>query len=275
MEFFNNLALRNLPLFYFGWACLAGAFISGLLILLTDTQVLGINAWIKPFKFFLSSFLFVWTMGWLLGYLTTTPVITVYTWVVIGVMAFELIYITWQAAQGQLSHFNVSTQFHGTMFSLMGFAISIMTLFTAYIGYLFFIGDFPELPTAYLWGIRLGILLFVVFAFEGGLMGARLSHTVGAPDGGSGIPLLNWSLTHGDLRIAHFVGMHALQVLPLLGYYVFSTSRSVILVAIVYGLIALMVMIQALNGVPLVRISTPHKSLASPLQESAVKNHEE
>ena len=253
MDFFSELAQRNTALFVFGFICLLGTLITGVLSFTTSVEVLGINAFIKPFKFFLSTVIFAWTMAWYLGHLNQTGTITGYTWTVILVLSFELVYITLKASQGELSHFNVSSAFNGIMFSLMGIAISIMTLYTLYIGILFFTGNFPELPPAYLWGIRLGILCFVIFAFEGGLMGAQLSHTVGAPDGGEGLKLLNWSTKYGDLRIAHFAGMHALQILPIAGFYLLSSSRQMILVSIIYFAVCTAVLVQALMKLPLIR----------------------
>jgi hypothetical protein len=140
------------------------------------------------------------------------------------------------------------------MFTAMGIAIAILTAWTGYIGYLFFVKTFPALPDAYMWGIRLGILLFVIFAFEGGVMAARLSHTVGAADDGSGLPLVNWSKQHGDLRIAHFIGMHALQLLPLFGYYLSKSVKATIVFALVYFIVTTLLLVQALMGRPLFKM---------------------
>ncbi|WP_420155794.1 hypothetical protein [Siphonobacter sp.] len=247
-----TLRERNALLYGFGVICLIGFVVCIVLVLTTSRQVLGVNAFVKPAKFFISIWLFCWTMGWYTGLLTQKSHVTLYSWVVIIAMVIELVIITGQAARGNQSHFNVSSAFNSMLFTTMGVAITVATLWTGYIGFLFFGPHHTVTDTAYLWGIRLGILLFVIFAFEGGLMGARLSHTVGAADGGLGLPGLNWSRQYGDLRIAHFVGMHALQVLPLLGYYVVHRSSLIIGISIGYFLLTTLLFVQALRGKPLV-----------------------
>jgi hypothetical protein len=104
---------------------------------------------------------------------------------------------------------------------------------------------------SYIWGIRLGILFFVLFALEGGIMASALRHTVGGDDGGRGLPVVNWSREHGDLRIAHFLGMHTLQLFPLFGYYIAKSSKSIIAFALIYVSLVSAVLVQALMGLPL------------------------
>ena len=166
-------------------------------------------------------------------------------------MTFELAVIVYQAANGRISHFNTTTPLYGALFTAMGIAITILTAWTGYIGYLFFRLKSIEISASYLWGIRLGIVLFVIFSFEGGWMAARLSHTIGAPDGSEGFPIVNWSKSYGDMRIAHFFGMHALQILPLVGFYLSKNIRTKVIVSVIYFAFVSLVFIQAMMGKPL------------------------
>jgi hypothetical protein len=249
--FLKTLRNRNPVLYRFGLLCLIGAATCTALALLTTGQVLGINAFIKPAKFFISICIFCWTMGWYTGLLSQRRKVMIYSWVVVSAMIIELVIITGQAALGKLSHFNVTSFVDARLFDVMGLAITVLTIWTGYMGYLFFRYKSDAAGSAYLWGIRLGILLFVIFAFEGFVMAIRLSHTVGAADGGPGIPIANWSTRYGDLRVAHFFGMHALQLLPLFGYYIARRPRQVILLAAFYFLVVTGLLIQALAGKPL------------------------
>jgi hypothetical protein len=252
-RFLQELRTRNAILYYYGGLNLLAALVCVIMTFVDDTQVLGINAWIKPMKFFISIAIFSWTMGWLMAYLDKQRKVKAFSVMVVIVMSFEMFVIVWQAANGRLSHFNISNSFYALLFSLMGVAITILAVWTAYIGYLFFRQRQFNIPAAYLWGIRLGIVLFVIFSFEGGFMAAQLSHTVGAPDGSAGLPVVNWSRQYGDLRIAHFIGMHALQVLPLAGYYVFRKPGAIILFGTLYFVVAAALFVMALNGMPLIR----------------------
>ncbi|SOD89670.1 hypothetical protein [Spirosoma fluviale] len=251
VTFLTSLQGRNAVLYQLGWLCVAAMLFCTVLALTTQTQVLGINAYIKPIKFLASTAILAWTMAWYLAELPQSGSIKAYAWMFVVVFAIELGIIIWQASRGKLSHFNIATPIDGLLFSLMGIAITVFTLWTAYIGFLFFRLDTTAISPAYLWGIRLGILLFVVFAFQGFMMAGRLAHTVGAPDGGPGLAVLNWSTRYGDLRVAHFLGMHALQLIPLFAYYVATSPRQVFLVSAVYFIVVTALLVQALAGKPL------------------------
>jgi hypothetical protein len=97
--------------------------------------------------------------------------------------------------------------------------------------------DTPARRAGYLWGIRLGTAIFILGSIEGALMIINGAHTIGAPDGGPGLPFVNWSTSSGDLRVVHFFGIHALQVLPLLGFI--TNSRNLVAAGSILGLAAI------------------------------------
>lgn len=252
IDFIQQLKLRNETLFYYGLLCLALSVIFMTLTKFTNTQVFNVNAWYKPFKFAFSTFLFAWAMAWYCYYLPDFN-IKLFNWSVIILLGFEIFYIAFQASRGQLSHYNLSTPVYSVLYSLMALAASAVTLYTAYIGFLFFSNSFPALPNYYLWAIRFGILIFVAFSFEGFAMGSALNHSVGALNDNSNWLVFGWSKTVGDLRVSHFIGMHALQVLPVISYYVLKNIKITVGLSFVYGLLAVATLIQALQGKPLIR----------------------
>ena len=250
ITFLQQVKDRNDTLFYFGVICLVLSILFFVFTKTTSTQVYGVNAWYKPLKFALSTLTYAWAMAWYCSYLPNFNV-KLFNWTIIILLGFEIAYIALQAGKGQLSHYNTSTPLHSALFSMMAIAASVVTLYTAYVCVLFFNGSFDNLPDYYVWSIRLALILFVIFSFEGFAMGARLSHTVGAMNDNSSLFVLGWSKTFGDLRVAHFIGMHALQVLPIVSYYFLKNTKMTIAFSVLYGLLALTTLIQALRGMSL------------------------
>jgi hypothetical protein len=224
--------------------------------LMDDTLILGISRWIKPMKFALSIAIFTATMAWLLSYLPGRPrAVRVISWTIAIAMIGEMGLLVLQAVRGVRSHFNHDTPLDEAIFGAMGLLILMNTGAVAYGGWLYLRGP-VSIGGAHLSGVRLGIALFVLASLEGGLMIARDSHAVGVHDGGAGLPFVNWSTGGGDLRVAHFVGMHALQALPILGWLlegrgIASARLWVRAAAAAWLVMTAMLVAQALAGRPL------------------------
>lgn len=252
MIFFSELRRRNPPLYWFGLFNIAVGIICILLQFADNEQLLGINRWVKPMKFYLSVGIMALSMGWLMYYLDNRRKIKWYSAVIIVTMFFENGLIIMQAIRHTTSHFNVlHGGFDAGVFSLMGILITIFIIVCVLIAISFFRQKQFTISVAYLWGIRLGLVLFIFFSLEGGVMVGLLKHTIGAADGGNGLPLVNWSRQYGDLRIAHFAGIHALQLLPLLGYYVAKTKKQMLWITAIYFILVMALFYQAMQGIPL------------------------
>ena len=261
--FIGELRARNPLLFGVGVAQVILLFIMIGVAPFDGREVMGINPWIKPIKFAASIAIYALTMGWLLYELPLKEKVKGrVNWAIASTLIIEIALITMQAARGVTSHFNNTTAFDSAVFAVMGLAITFNILVVAYVALKFWMTD-AKIPAPYLWGIRIGLTIFVLASLEGFAMVSHSAHSVGVPDGGPGLPLVNWSTIGGDLRVAHFFGMHALQVLPLAGYLL-STRRAESLTSnavrwvqaggVVYALLALLLFLWAMAGRPLISL---------------------
>ena len=172
-------------------------------------------------------------------------------------MLLEIACIILQSARGISSHFNNDSPFDAHLFSVMGITIVLNTI--AMVIFLAIIRrDTPPQRAGYIWGIRLGVAIFLLASLQGGLIVGNNAHTFPGPDGGPGLPFVNWSTSSGDFAIAHFFGMHAMQALPLLGFMLDRTrvaaARNVVLaVGILWLALTGGLLFMALNGRPLLR----------------------
>lgn len=244
-----------------------------LLGLLVDERLVdGAPVWLKPAKFAASTGIYSLTLPWVLAALADWPRLRQgASTITAGVMVVEVGIIGVQAWRGAASHFNVSTPLDAVLFGIMGAGIAAQTIAAGAVAFALFrqrLSD-PVMATA----LRAGMLIAVLGASTGGLMTspsrAQLAlaretgrmdrsggHTVGAVDGGAGLPGIGWSREHGDLRVPHFVGLHAVQALPLLALWLRRRSpvhadRLMRVAAATYASVFGTALLQALLGQPL------------------------
>ena len=255
----RELHHRDPLLFYTGSFMLLLLVVATLLSIGDTRLVAGINPWIKPMKFMTSITIFLWTIAWFMPDTEPQPrARAMVRWTIASAMVVEIVMIVMQAWRGTESHFNVRTPFDGIVFGVMGIAIVFNT--AAIVLFWWIIRrDTPASRAGYLWGIRLGVLLFLVASLEGAVIITNNAHTIGAEDGGPGLPFVNWSTRYGDLRVAHFFGMHAMQALPLLGFFLDRTrtgaARNVVFaVSIVWLAVTAGLLYIALQGRPLISL---------------------
>jgi hypothetical protein len=205
-----------------------------LLGLVVDSRIItGAPAWMKPLKFAVSIAIYGGTLLWLLTFIPDRPrLVKALSWGLALGFAFEMVLIAMQAARGTTSHFNEATAFDAAVWRVMGATIVVMWLLNAVVALLLARRRFASPPIV--WGVRLGLVVALAGMAVAFLMAQPTpaqealadatgaspivgAHAVGVADGGPGLPVVGWSTTGGDLRVGHFVGLHALQGLPLIG----------------------------------------------------------
>ncbi|MFC5791561.1 hypothetical protein ACFPPE_17050 [Agromyces tardus] len=250
---------------------LTAASVAGLL--LDERELLGQPIWAKPLKFSVSILIYSVTFSWLIG-LTRGRLRRVAWWagtIAAAALLVEMAVIVGAVVAGTTSHFNVSTPLNTTLWAVMAASIVVVWVASLLVSLALFRAPLGD--RARTLAIRAGALVALLgmglaFLMTGptaaqlqDFRGVAGAHSVGVADGGAGIPILGWSTEGGDLRIPHFIGMHALQLLPLAAILLELAARRIpqlrrpatrlgvmrVLVAVYLGTVAI-VTFQALAG---------------------------
>ena len=264
MSYFNqiNTIVKNNSkiTYYHALFLLAISLISIGGMIFDDRTLMGVSVWLKPFKFGISGAIFVYSIGYFshlynYGKRKKNFVNHLIAWST----SIDIVIILIQAARGVKSHYNMSSAFDGILFAMMGFLISLSVLVMV----IFMIDTVrrkPKVSFAILSALFMGWIAMLYGSYVGGQMIGQMAHNVGVADGGAGMPLVNWSLSGGDLRIAHFFGIHAIQIIPIAGFLFTKKWSNAPLKAVIatglfgflyIGLIAF-TFYQAANGIPLI-----------------------
>lgn len=232
-EFGVEIWRRNPPLVALVLAMVVVATVALVGLVVDPRMITGAPAWMKPLKFAVSIAVYGITLLWMLTVVPDRPrLVAAISWAVLLGLGLEMALIVMQVLSNTTSHFNQTTPFDAAVFTAMGAVISGMWLLNAIVAFLLARRRFAEAPIV--WGVRLGLvagLLGMAVAFlmtpatpeQDALIAATGAssivgaHAVGVVDGGPGLPVVGWSTEGGDLRVAHFIGLHALQILPLVG----------------------------------------------------------
>lgn len=232
---------------------------------LLDARTLeGANVWLKPTKFALSFVVLYLSLALVVERLSapvreslalraTLAVMAVATWA-------ELAYIGGQAGRGAASHFNVGTPLAAALYGLMGLGAVSLVVGIGIIGVLAGRDAASMLGPGMRAGVRLGFVLSAVLTLlTAGYLSSQAGHYVGTPTPDAAtLPLFGWSAQVGDLRPAHFMALHAMQVLPLIGLWLDRRARPartpLRIAAAFYAIVTAALFVQALMGWPLWRL---------------------
>jgi hypothetical protein len=212
---------------------------------LVETRLFnGINVWIKPLKFQSSAALFLLTLALFMPFLDRRQrerkAVKAAIWIISVFLLLEILYIMFRASRAEASHFNRDNMIGIILYAWMGITILISTVLSGWIGWLILKSKEaiarPDLRYAIGVGLVVGTALGSLTAIY---MSQQTGHWVGgARNDATGSFFFGWSRTGGDLRVAHFIGLHAMQGIPLIGWLTSLVSTAAVKPAVIVSTVA-------------------------------------
>ena len=171
----------------------------------------GVNVWVKPLKFMAALALYAFTTAVLMLAAGDSGALDAIAALLIVTATFEVGYITLQASRAEASHYNSSDALHMALTAIMALGAVGLTASQLWLAIVIMDVRPDWQSSAALAGVVTGLVLtFVLATVSGFMLGGRRAPA------GAGMAVTGWH-RRGDLRPAHFLGVHAQQCIPALG----------------------------------------------------------
>lgn len=255
VQFFKSAHAGSRLLSLNAWAMVFAFAVCCAMQLIDTREFNGINLWVKPGKFYISMAVHFFTVAWALSVVDPKHRTSRLVFWMSATLVFcawtEHAYITYRAAMGEASHFNVGTPLSSALYSTMAVFAIMLVVAPAVIGFQIWR---KERTNIWAFSVAIGFSVAAVLSITVGMtLGANSSHWIGGDlTDATGLPIFKWSTTGGDLRVSHFIALHAAQAVP---FAALSGKKSVVWgAAIVVTVLTVLTFVQALSGVPLLRM---------------------
>lgn len=234
---------------------------TGAAVIFDETMLQGQSIWLKTLRFQLSLAIYLLTLSayarWLPSRFLADPRHRLAAWLVVVAGLIDLVAIAGPAAAGVPAHFAEKNRLLEAGFAFAGFFALLITTMSAVYGILIADSDRAPRSPAFRTGLVLGLVLsFALTLVVTGYIVQTGGHLVMGISDEGGLFFFGWSRVGGDLRVAHFFGLHAMHAVPLAGWMadrLLPGPRALVATltaACVYVILSLWVFAQALMGLP-------------------------
>jgi len=236
---------RNSILFWYGLINFVLLFFCMGLSIFDDTQVMGKNAWQYPMKYYFSIGIFIWSMGWYLHYLNNALHRKILIWGLLFTTFIQTSIILLQSFRGVSSFYNQNNPFDKLVFGFQTANNVVFILIMVVTTYLFYFQKKNSKSQHFTWGIRMGMIIFLIGLLIGVYLMILNSHAVGNNERLLDQAILNKN-KHGNFKIPFFLGIHGLQIIPIFSYYFFQNKKQVVNFTFLYFIMMVVFLFMAI-----------------------------
>lgn len=228
MIFFQELQQRNKWLYFFGcFAMVVGIIILGFLLFDTRTYN-GISLWILPFRFSIGSGIYIFSITWFSYLINNTNYRKAISFFIFLIFSCFLGIVITQLIKENIAFLSLETPFDLFMNQLGIVLLSSLLILQIWITSIFVRQKKNMHSQHYTWGVRMG---FIVFTFFLSVVFTILLCK------GKTVYLDIFQFHRGlsfEIQTAFYLGLHSIQIIPFLSYYLFDKKKQVVFFSVSY-----------------------------------------